>query len=339
MQKNVPFSELTTMQLGGMAHFVVDVSTPEDVSSVCRTAAKQQLPVYVLGEGSNTIATDKGFSGVIIRSQIGGFEIIEDTSDYCVIRIGSAENWDDSVKRTVDMSLTGIEALSGIPGTVGAAPVQNIGAYGQEVADVMTELEVYDIANDTVQVMPASQCEFSYRHSIFRGHAAGKYIILSVTLKLYRTAPYPPFYAPVEAYLQAHNITTVTSQIIRDAVLTIRRDKLPDPSVHANSGSFFKNAFIESWQYENLITEFPTMPAYPMDDTQFKVPSGWLIEQAGYKGKLLHGIRVHDKNALVLINESATSYSDLAAARDEIAGAVRDMFQINITQEPLILEG
>ena len=225
--------------------------------------------------------------------------------------------------------------MSAIPGTAGAAPVQNVGAYGQEIADTLVSLDAYDSQTDRFVSLQNADCGFSYRHSIFRGDAAGRYIITNITVKLYKTPPQPPFYKAIEDYFAAHNITLFTPQIIRDAVVAIRADKLPDPTVTPNTGSFFKNAIVEDWQLTDLRKEYPDIPTYDMPDGNFKVPTGWLIEQVGLKGTTLHGMRVHDKNALVLINESATSYQDLASARDEIIGAVRDKFRITISQEPL----
>jgi UDP-N-acetylmuramate dehydrogenase len=233
------------------------------------------------------------------------------------------------------MNLSGIEALSSIPGTAGAAPVQNIGAYGQEIADTLVSLEAYDIENDAFVTLQNTDCNFSYRHSIFRGEASGRYLITSITLQLYKAAPQPPFYKAVQDYLDTHNVTIFTPQVIRDTVMAIRADKLPDPKKLPNAGSFFKNAIVEDWQLTDLRAKYPDMPTYDMPDGRFKVPTGWLIEQTGLKGETLHGMKVHDKNALVLINESAQNYADLASARDEIQGAVRDQFRIEIEQEPL----
>lgn len=332
---NIPLKNYTTMRLGGNARFMTEVHTPEEAAEVYRNAKSQQLPVFVLGGGSNLIVRDEGFNGLVIRNRIPGFEIIDDQSGHTVIRIGAGENWDSVVKRTVDMNLTGIEAMSAIPGTAGAAPVQNVGAYGQEIADTLISLDAYDSHTDRFVSLQNIDCGFSYRHSIFRGDAAGRYVITSITIKLYKNPPQPPFYKAIEDYFAAHNITLFTPQIIRDAVVAIRADKLPDPTVTPNTGSFFKNAIIEDWQITDLRKEYPDIPTYDMPDGKFKVPTGWLIEQTGMKGTTLHGMRVHDKNALVLINESATSYQNLASARDKIIGAVRDKFRITITQEPL----
>ncbi|HET8884114.1 MAG TPA: UDP-N-acetylmuramate dehydrogenase [Candidatus Saccharimonadales bacterium] len=332
---NIPLKNYTTMRLGGNARFMTEAHTADDIAEVYRNAKTQKLPVFILGGGSNIIVHDEGFNGIVVRNRIPGFEVIDDKASQTTIRIGAGENWDEVVKRTVDMNLSGIEAMSAIPGTAGAAPVQNVGAYGQEIADTLVSLEAYDSETDTFIALQNADCGFSYRHSIFRGQAAGRYVITNITIKLYKAAPQPPFYKAIEEYFTANNITLFTPQIIRDAVVAIRSEKLPDPSVTPNTGSFFKNAIVEDWQLTDLKDDYPDMPTYNMPSGKIKIPTGWLIEQTGLKGKTLHGMRVHDKNALVLINESATSYQDLAAARDEVMGAVRDQFRITIEQEPL----
>ena len=332
---DIPLKNYVTMRLGGNARFMTDIHSSAEVAQIVQKAVAQNLRMYVLGGGSNTVVRDEGFDGLVLRNRIPGFEVVADTASDTTIKIGAGEDWDSVVKRTVDMNLIGIECLSAIPGTAGAAPVQNIGAYGQEVAETLISLEAYDIQDGQHVTLTNEQCGFSYRHSIFRGESAGRYIITSITLRLYKAAPQPPFYRAVQDYLDTNNVTLYTAKALRDAVMAIRKDKLPDPKERPNNGSFFKNAIVEDWQLSDLRAEYPDVPTYDMPDGRFKVPTGWLIEQTGLKGQLLHGMRVHDKNALVLINESAASYADLAAARDEIIGAVRDMFRIIIEQEPL----
>ncbi|MDN5274935.1 MAG: murB [Candidatus Saccharibacteria bacterium] len=332
---NIPLKNYTTMRLGGNARFMTEVHTPQEVADVCRNAHAQSLPIFILGGGSNVIVRDEGFAGIVVRNRLTGFDIVSEEPSQTTIKIGAGENWDEVVKRTVDMNLSGIEAMSAIPGTAGAAPVQNVGAYGQEIADTLISLDAYDIQTDRFVTLQASDCGFSYRQSIFRSTSAERYVITSITLRLYKAAPQPPFYKDVQDYFDTNSITIFTPQAIRDAVIIIRTNKLPDPAVTPNTGSFFRNAVIEDWQLADLRKQYPDIPTYDMPDGRFKVPTGWLIEQTGFKGKTLHGMRVHDKNALVLINESAQSYADLAAARNEIIGAVRDQFRITIEQEPL----
>lgn len=332
---DIPLKNYVTMRLGGHARFMTDVHTVEEVQAVCRRAISQHIPLFVLGGGSNTIVPDEGFAGIVIHNKLPGFTVIQETPSDVTIKIGAGEDWDSIVARSVDMHLSGIECLSAIPGTAGAAPVQNIGAYGQEISETLVSVDAYDVHEDRMVELSNEDCQFSYRHSTFRGEAQGRYVITAITLRLYRAAPQPPFYKAVQDYLDAHTITLYTPQELRNAVIAIRADKLPDPAEKPNNGSFFKNAVVEDWQLTELRSRYPDIPSYDMPDGKFKVPSGWLIEQTGFKGQLLHGIRVHDKNALVLINESAQSYADLAAARDEIIGSVRDTFRVIIEQEPL----
>jgi len=332
---NIPLKNYTTMKIGGNARFMTEVRTPDEVAEIYKNAKSQNLPIFILGGGSNVIVHDEGFSGIVVRMRIPGFEIVADDENSTTIKIGAGENWDSVVQRTVEMRLSGIESMSAIPGTAGAAPVQNVGAYGQEIADTLQSLEAYDNQTGTFVTLQDTDCGFSYRNSIFRGEQSGRYVITSITIKLSKNIPQPPFYESLQKYLDEHGIKIFTVDVIRGAVIEIRKNKLPDPEILPNSGSFFKNGIVEKWQLDDLHKIDANMPMYDLGDGRFKVPSGWLIENAGLKGSLIHGMRVYDKNALVLVNESAASYSDLAMARDEIIGKIRDKFRIQIEQEPL----
>ena len=334
---NIPLKNYTTMKLGGNARFMTEARTPDEVAAVYRNAKPQNLPVFIIGGGSNVIAKDEGFAGIIVRMRIPGFQIVADDINSTTIQIGAGEEWDSVVKRSVDMRLSGIEAMSAIPGTAGATPIQNVGAYGQEIADTLQSVQAYDSREDKFVTLTNDDCRFAYRQSIFRDESVGRYVITSINLKLSKNLPTPPFYDALQKYLDENNIQIFTQEIIRNAVIAIRNTKLPDPRTLPNTGSFFKNAIVENWQLDALRAINPDIPLFEMGDGRYKVPAGWLIEQAGLKGQLLHGIRVYDKNALVLVNESATSYNDLLAARDEIIGQVRDKFRIQIEQEPLTI--
>lgn len=332
---NIPLRTLTTMKLGGPAKYFAEAHTVQELHQIYSDAQAKNVPIFIIGGGSNLVAHDEGYQGLIVRIKILGFEVIADELNSTTIKIGAGEQWDSVVQRTVDMRLSGIEAMSAIPGTAGAAPVQNVGAYGQEIAETLISLEAYDTQAHAMVTLQNEECEFSYRHSMFRGSQQGRYVITSITLKLSKSLPSAPFYDSLQSYFDEHAITVFTQQVVRDAVVAIRTDKLPDPAVHPSAGSFFKNAIIESWQMDSLRAQYPDIKAFEMGNGTYKVYSGWLIEKLGFKGQTLHGMRVNDKNALVLINDAAQSYADLAAARDEIIGKVRDTFQILIEQEPL----
>lgn len=308
-----------------------------DVVSLYRNARKENLPIFVLGGGSNVITHDEVFEGIVLLNKIKGFEIISETDETTDVKIGAGEVWDEVVEKAIGLGLQGIEAMSGIPGTAGAAPVQNVGAYGQEIADTLISLEAYDSKTDTIVTISADECDFSYRNSIFRDKEKGRYCILNITLRLNKAEPKPPYYASLQKYIDENDIREVNLSVIRVAVLNIRSEKLPDPAELPSAGSFFKNALVEKWKLEELQKEYSDIPNYAMSDGRYKIPTGWLIDKAGLRGYRSHGMRVYEKNALVLVNDSATGYDDLAAIREEIVQIVFDKFGIKIEQEPLEL--
>lgn len=308
-----------------------------DVVSLYRNARKENLPIFVLGGGSNVITHDEVFEGIVLLNKIKGFEVISETDETTDVKIGAGEVWDEVVEKAIGLGLQGIEAMSGIPGTAGAAPVQNVGAYGQEIADTLISLEAYDSKTDTIVTISADECDFSYRNSIFRDKEKGRYCILNITLRLNKAEPKPPYYASLQKYIDENDIREVNLSVIRVAVLNIRSEKLPDPAELPSAGSFFKNALVEKWKLEELQKEYSDIPNYAMSDGRYKIPTGWLIDKAGLRGYRSHGMRVYEKNALVLVNDSATGYDDLAAIREEIVQIVFDKFGIKIEQEPLEL--
>lgn len=332
IRKDVALKELNTIHIGGIADFVVSVANKEDLVKAVHASKEKNVPFVVIGDGSNLIAKDEGFRGVIIRNRMSGIEINDTT-----IKIGAGEEWDSVVEKSVKLGLSGIEALSHIPGTTGAAPVQNIGAYGQEIADTLFELEAFDTRNEQFVTLKNAECGFSYRNSIFKSSEKGRYIIISVTLQLTRTPLQPPFYASLEKYLTENNITFYTPQVIRDAVIAIRSIRLPNPKIYPNAGSFFKNPVIEKWTLDEVRKEHSDIQTYDMGDGKYKVPAGWLIEQVGMKDYAAHGLKTYKNNSLVIVNEGSATYEDLKNFRSEIAAAVRDEFRIQLEQEPIEL--
>ena len=334
---NISLKQYTTMKLGGEARYMATADSASDVVSLYRNARKENLPIFVLGGGSNVITHDEVFEGIVLLNKIKGFEVISETDETTDVKIGAGEVWDEVVEKAIGLGLQGVEAMSGIPGTAGAAPVQNVGAYGQEIADTLISLEAYDSKTDTIVTISADECDFSYRNSIFRDKEKGRYCILNITLRLNKAEPKPPYYASLQKYIDENDIREVNLSVIRVAVLNIRSEKLPDPAELPSAGSFFKNALVEKWKLEELQKEYSDIPNYAMSDGRYKIPTGWLIDKAGLRGYRSHGMRVYEKNALVLVNDSATGYDDLAAIREEIVQIVFDKFGIKIEQEPLEL--
>ena len=355
--QNILISSITTMRLGGPARYVIEIEKKEDVHAAYNFAHLNGLPIFVLGYGANSIGHDEGFNGAIIINRIRGITSApwteedaakeppvinsdeEDTTKQKSKATGPAqkiiamggEYWDDVVAYACEKGLTGIEALSKIPGLAGAAPVQNIGAYGQEIADTLVEIEVFDSVTNSFKTLTKSDLQFSYRKSLLNTSEKGRYFVVSITLKLYPGTMEHPFYNSIERYIEAKQHTDLSPNGIREVVSKIRASKLPDPLTTASAGSFFKNVYLTNEEAE--VAEEKGYPVHRGHDGN-KINTGWLIEQAGFKGKLLHGIRVSEKAPLVLINESATSYEDLKQARNEIIGKIYDKFGYWIEQEP-----
>jgi len=334
IRENVPISELTTMRLGGNARYVIEVTSEDDVEPAYAFADDKELPIYVLGSGSNIIGRDGGFNGVVLVNKIMGMGVYGEERDGTIeLYANSGELLDDFVAYSVARGWHGMEALSAIPGTVGAAPVQNVGAYGQDISQSLVLVRAYDQLLEDFVDIPAYDMDLSYRHSIFNsGDKVGRYFITKVVVRLNREHMEPPFYNSLQAWLDEHHISVYTPDIIRHAVCEIRAAKLPDPKMIASSGSFFKNVYLTSDE-EIAAAKARGIPVWDGG----KIPSGWLIEHAGLKGREFHGMRVSDKASLVLINESAHDYADLAAAREEIIRIVREKFGYTLEQEPMEL--
>lgn len=347
IRENVPISSLTTMRLGGNARYVIIAEQPEDVAEIDKFARERKLPLWVMGGGANTIGHDEGFPGVVLLNKIKGIFVQQgddlvavsninrqDLGDEIILTGMGGEVWDDFVCVACELGYSGIEALSMIPGTLGAAPVQNIGAYGQDIAQVILSVEAYDTKASAIVTIEKSDMNMSYRHTRFNtGADAGRFIILSVTVKLRRGELQPPFYNSLERYIEKYHETNFSPANIRRMICEIRGEKLPDPKEVASAGSFFKNVFVDKVGADDA--EAAGIPVWRSEDGSGKINSGWLIEQCDLKGKELFGFKVSDKAALVLINESAKSYQDLDRARQTIIDAVKAKFGFTLSQEPV----
>ena len=332
VNQNILLSSLTTMRLGGPARYVIEIESPNEIADAYGFARQYHLPTFVLGYGANTLGHDEGFNGVIIINRMRG--ITTQGSDN-IIKIMGGEYWDNVVEYACNKNYTGIEAMSKIPSLAGSAPVQNIGAYGQDLSDVFVEAEAYDSTANKFVTLSKADLKFSYRKSILNTTEKNRYFIISITISL-RDGEMPrPFYNSIEKYIEKYDINDFSPKSIRNIVSTIRADKLPDPLEKASSGSFFHNIYLSAEEAE--IAESKGYPIHHGKDGH-KLSAAWLIEQSGFKGKLIHGIRVSDKAPLVLINESAASYNDLAKARSEIIGKVYDKFGYWLEQEPVEIQ-
>ncbi len=340
LRENVPISELTTMRLGGVARWVAEVKSKEDVRTAYQFAREKKLPVFILGGGSNVIGRDEGFKGLVILDRLRGVEVVLETASEVTLQAAGGEVLDDFIDFCAGRGLSGMEAMSGIPGTIGAAPVQNVGAYGQEIKDVLISAEIYDPSFGKFFKIPASEMQMGYRHTLFNSTEKGrKLFIVSVVVRLKKGRQNwlrPPFYTSLQKYIDDNRITDFSPKSVRKMVKIIRDGKLPDPKVQPSAGSFFKNIVVDT-EIEAKTLDSLGIPVWKGGDAKGKwtVPSGWLIENAGLKGKVFHGMKVSDKAALILINESAKKYADLAAARKEISDLVYEKFGLRLEQEPV----
>lgn len=340
MQQNVSLAQYSTMGLGGRAAYLVEVQTRMEVLEALSWANDRKLASIMIGSGSNIVWRDEGFSGLVIADRIERYEVFEEDDTNVYLTIGSGNNWDAVVARTVAAGLSGIEALSLIPGSTGATPIQNVGAYGQEIADTLVTIEAFDMRIHDFITIAASDCAFGYRTSRFKTTDHGRFFITSITLHLMRTNPQPPFYPAVTNYLTEHGIATYTPATIREAVIAIRSAKLPDPTIIHNNGSFFANPIVTTSQLVQIQADTDLqVPHWPTETGSVKLSAAWLIERVGFKDfhDLKTGMATWPAQPLVLINEHAKSTSDLLAFRQKIVDAVQTKFSVTLEQEPELL--
>ncbi len=337
--QNVPLSSYSTMRLGGPARYLTEVNNRNEVAEALQWADAQKLPAIMIGTGSNIVWTDNGFPGLVLVNKISRYEIQPEDEENYYITAGGGDNWDELVAKSVSAGLTGLEFLSLIPGTVGATPVQNVGAYGQELANVLVSIEAYDHQTHSFGTIPPSDCGFGYRTSRFKTTDHGRFFITAVTVHLMKGNPAPPFYASLQAYLDEKHISQFTPQIIRDAVIAIRNSKLPDPAQVANNGSFFANPVVDQGTLVQIQATYPGVVFWEVNDDRVKLSAAWLVEQAGFKG--VHdaetGMATWPAQALVLVNEHARHTADLLKFKQKIVDGVQTKFGVKLEQEPELL--
>lgn len=338
-RSDVSLRDHSTMRLGGHAAFLTEIKSRQELSDAVAWAEQRQLPVIMIGGGSNIVWRDEGFPGLVLVNRIMRFEDFNEDGTNHYITIGSGEDWDKAVERTVDAGLTGIEALSLIPGTAGATPIQNVGAYGQEIANTLTTVEAYDTMAHSFVTIRGADCGFGYRTSRFKAADRGRFFITAITVHLLKGKPEPPFYPALEQYFTEHHATDITSDAMRRAVIDIRSHKLPNPRTVANNGSFFANPVVDEATLTQLAADYGDFPHWQTGSGRYKLSGAWLIEQAGLKG--FHdpqtGMATWDAQPLVLVNEHATSAADLLRFKQRIIDDVRNKFGITLQQEPELL--
>lgn len=335
-QYDVPLTTLTTFRMGGIAKEVVTVETENDLVELFETMPSGQ-DWFVLGGGSNVIFPDGDCATLLIKLAGERPRIEHVSEDDANLVVPAGMWWDDVVAFAVENNLSGIEALSAIPGTAGATPIQNVGAYGTEISDVLTSLRAYDVVLKKFVTLSNTECRFGYRDSIFKHEGKKKYIITEITLSLSRDLPNVPQYPGVADYLAKHDIRAASLLDLRNAIISIRATKLPDPKIIASVGSFFKNAFVSAMQAEKLKAEFPTLAVYPVNSTFSKIGAGSLIDTLGLKGKKFGNFSIYHGNALVVVNEGGATRKELTELIEMIQKQVKETYDIVLSPEPELL--
>lgn len=334
IQRNIDLATMNTMAVPAVADYFISVEHVEDISSIAAWARHNALDIFILGGGSNVILPER-YHGLVIHPAFKGMDFRDcKNSDDVEVTVGAGETWHTFVADCVSTGYFGLENLALIPGTCGAAPVQNIGAYGVELENIFISLVAFDFHEDKVVIFDKAQCEFSYRDSIFKNAERNRYMILSITLGLSRRARSVIGYPVLAEYFQKQNITSPQPKEIFEAVVNIRSQKLPDPAVIPNSGSFFKNPIVSADNFLQLKKKFPNIVAFDLPSGEKKLAAAWLIESAGWKGKSSDGVSVHDRHALVLTNPNRCTSDRILSVAQEIIRDVYERFDVNLEMEP-----
>lgn len=334
IKENHPLIDYNTFHVAANARYFIEVNDESSVRDFLNTGSYTSLPVFVLGGGSNVLFT-KDYPGTIIHPLIRGIEVAGEKASEVKLKVGAGENWDDFVRYCVDHNLGGIENLSWIPGFVGASPVQNIGAYGTEIKDNIEKVEGYLIGTCKKFSLHARDCKFAYRDSIFKNELKGKVIITHVTYRLTREPVFNITYPDLQKEMEVYSDATL--QNIRQAIIKIRKFKLPEPSDIGNAGSFFKNPVLTNDRVTELKRFYPGIPVYAIDDSTSKISAAWLIEQSGWKGKNYGNAGTHKRQPLILINRGNATGLEILQCALKIQKAVMNNFGVKLEMEVNII--
>jgi UDP-N-acetylmuramate dehydrogenase len=335
IQYEVSLKSLNTFGIDAMAHSYALVQSTADIAQILDKHGEK--PLLILGGGSNILLT-KDFSGLVIKNDIQGFNIVEESAEDVIVEAGAGMNWHEFVMRCIDCNYGGVENLSLIPGNVGASPMQNIGAYGVEIKDVFAYLDAYHIKEKRYKRFFYDDCKFGYRESIFKNELKGQYLICKVALRLSKKHTIKTSYGAIENELEAMGIDHPTIQDVSQAVIKIRQSKLPDPNEIGNAGSFFKNPIVSMELLKKIKNKYADIPHYPAPDNKIKLAAGWLIEQSGWKGKTYdHRYGVHKLQALVLVNYKDAKGHEILALSSQIIEDVQQKFNVTLEREVNII--
>jgi UDP-N-acetylmuramate dehydrogenase len=336
IESGVSLKPYNTFSLPAVAHTLVRVASDADVRRVVDHPQLGTAPKFVLGGGSNIILT-KDMPQIVIKVEVRGMRLVEERADAWIVEAGAGENWHEFVAYTLAHGMPGLENLAMIPGTVGAAPVQNIGAYGVELQDRFESLETVDLVTGRTVTLFGETCEFGYRDSVFKHSLAGRCVITRVRFRLPK--PWQPVigYLDLERKISETGITSPTANQVFDWVCSIRRSKLPDPAVLGNAGSFFKNPIVTPEQCRDIIGRDPEVVHYPLPDGSIKLAAGWMIDACGWKGKTVGQAGVYEKQALVLVNRGGAIGSEVMLLAHAIQESVYGRFGIRLEPEPRVV--
>lgn len=338
IKENKPLDDLNTFGITVGAKYFTEVKSVDEFRELLKEETYKKNKRLVLGGGSNILFTDC-FNGIVVKNSIKGIEIVSETEIEVIVKANAGEVWHEFVLWCIERNYAGIENLSLIPGLVGAAPMQNIGAYGVEIKDVFHELEALDMNTGELVKFNLADCAFGYRESVFKNKCKDKFFIASVSFKLTKLSSsealyrFKTDYGDIKAMLAEMQVYDLTIKAISDAVCKIRNSKLPNPKELGNAGSFFKNPVISKELFETLVLKYPVMPSYPQKDGTLKVPAGWLIEQCGWKGKVVGNTGSHKSQALVLVNYGNATGKEIWQLAMNIQQSVKEKFGIEISPE------
>ncbi|MDE1193475.1 MAG: UDP-N-acetylmuramate dehydrogenase [Arachidicoccus sp.] len=335
IQKNISLLPYNTFGIDISAEYFAAFSSIDELKNLLEESKHKNKTI--IGGGSNILFT-KNIEGFVLKNELKGIELINEDENFFYVKAGAGVVWNDLVQYCIRNNYAGIENLSLIPGCAGAAPMQNIGAYGIELKDAFHELEALHVEDGNIQIFNAKDCEFGYRESIFKRKLKGRYIITSITLRLSKNPEYHIEYGAIKQELDKMNISELSIQNISQAVINIRRSKLPDPKIIGNAGSFFKNPAVSEAQYLFLKEKYPLIPAYNIaESSDKKIAAGWLIEQCGWKGYREGNFGVHALQALVLVNYGGAKGSDIYSLSEKIIKSVKEKFNIELEREVNII--